>query len=148
MDIILTADVPHLGNMGDEVKVANGYGRNYLIPQKLAVQASKSNRSHFEHVKSQVEKKSALLRMGAMSDNDKIDGINLTFTHRSGGEDKLFGSVTNRDICEAISSMCSVDVDRRLVMMNGPLKELGIYEVPVKLHSDIMPKVRVWVVKM
>lgn len=147
MQVILTADVPHLGNMGDVVDVADGYGRNYLIPQQLAMQATEGSRRHFVHVKNQIDVASAKLREGAMSLQQRLDGVAVTLVKQSAAEDKLYGSVTNRDVAEALEAS-GFEVDRRQILMDRPIKELGIYEVPVKLHADVAAKVRVWVVKM
>ena len=147
MQVILTSDVPHLGNMGDVVKVADGYGRNYLIPQRLAVQATKGNQGHFAHVKAQVERKSTELRELALVLQSRLDGISLTLASRSGVEDKLFGSVTKRDIVDALESL-GHEVERRQVLLDNPIKELGIYQVSVKLHADVQASIKVWVVKM
>jgi len=147
MQVILTADVPHLGNMGDVVEVADGYGRNYLIPQQLAVQATTGNRRHFSHVKKQIDVRSARLREDAMKARGELDGVNVTLAKRTAGSDKLYGSVTNREIADALAES-GYKVDRRQILVENPIKELGIYEVPVKLHSDVQASVRVWVVKM
>ncbi len=147
MQVILTADVPHLGNMGDVVEVANGFGRNYLIPQQLAVQATTGNRRHFDHVKRHIDVKSARMREEAMKARGELDGANVTLAKRTAGTDKLYGSVTNREIADALIDS-GYKVDRRLIVVQSPIKELGIYEVPVKLHSDVQANVRVWVVKM
>ncbi len=147
MEVILTADVPHLGNMGEVVKVADGYGRNYLIPQRLAVQATQGNRGHFVHVKAQVEKKSAELREVALGRQGSLDGLSITLATRSGAEDKLYGSVTKRDIVDALETL-GHEVERRQILIDKPIKELGIYEVPIKLHADVQASIKVWVVKM
>lgn len=147
MQVILTADVPNLGNMGDVVDVANGYGRNYLIPQQLAVQATKGNRRSFTHVKGQIDIQSARLREQALSMHERLNGASITLARRGAAEDKLYGSVTNRDVADGLDA-AGFEVERRLIQMDRPIKELGIYEVPVKLHADVAAKVRVWVVKM
>ncbi len=147
MQVILTADVPNLGDMGDVVDVANGYGRNYLIPQNLAVQATKGNQAGFKHLKHQIDVQSEKLREKALSLNERLNGVSVTLARRGGTDDKLFGSVTNRDIAEGLAA-AGLEVDRRRILVDRPIKELGIYEVPVKLHADVAAKVRVWVVKM
>ena len=147
MQVILTADVPNLGNMGDVVDVADGYGRNYLIPQQLAVQATTGKQRDFTHVKQQIDVQSAKLREEALSLHERLDGVSVTIARRGATEDKLYGSVTNRDIAEAVAA-AGFDIDRRTIHADGPIKELGIYEVPVKLHADVAAKLRVWVVKM
>jgi large subunit ribosomal protein L9 len=147
MQVILTADVVHLGDMGDVVDVADGYGRNYLIPQQLAVQASKGNRRRFEHLKKQIVLKSRQLKEQALRDQGSFSDVSITLSMQTATEDKLFGSVTNRDIARALEGL-GIEVDKRQIVLGHPIKELGIYKVPIKLHADVVPEVRVWVVKM
>lgn len=147
MQVILISDVPHVGNMGQVVNVSDGYGRNYLIPQRLAVQATAGNKRHFEHLKQQIKVRSDKLREAAMAAHGTLHGISVTLPRKTGVADKLYGSVTNRDIGEALAA-AGHDVDRRTILLDQPIRELGIYEVPIKLHSDVSARVRVWVVKM
>jgi large subunit ribosomal protein L9 len=147
MQVILTADVPHLGNMGDVVQVADGYGRNYLIPHRLAVQATTGARAHFRHVKRQVDMRSAKLREEALGQHKQLHGVSVTLAKRTAGTDKLYGSVTNREIADALAEV-GYTLDKRQIQLDEHIKELGIYDVPVKLHADVVAKVRVWVVKM
>jgi large subunit ribosomal protein L9 len=147
MQVILTADVPHLGNMGDVVQVADGYGRNFLIPQRLAVQATTGARAHFRHVKRQVDTRSAKLREAAMGQHKQLDGVSVTLAKRTAASDKLYGSVTNREIADALAEV-GHPIDKRHIQLEEHIRELGIYAVPIKLHADVIAKVRVWVVKM
>src|SRR5262245_11572140 len=114
MQVILTSDVPHLGNMGEVVNVSPGYGRNYLIPQQLAVQATASNKRHFQHVKRQVDVRSAKLRDVAVLQRGKLDGLSVTLAKRTAGTDKLYGSVTNREVAEALEAL-GHPVDKRQI---------------------------------
>lgn len=147
MEVILTADVEHLGNMGEVVKVRDGYGRNYLIPNRLAVQATAGNRKQFTHVRREVERQSAKLREKALGMLGGLDGASVTLAQRTGGEDKLYGSVGKRDIVEALAEAGHA-VERRQLLLERPLKELGIYKVAIKLHADVIATIKVWVVKM
>lgn len=147
MEVILTADVPQLGHMGDVVKVADGYGRNYLIPHGMAVQATKANRRQFEHVKREVARKSAKLRKEALSIQERLEGLSVTLARRTATGDKLYGAVTSRDIANELTIQ-GHEVDRRQVQLKKPIKELGIYDVPVRLHADVSALTRIWVVRM
>ena len=144
MEVILTEDVPHLGNMGDVVDVKPGYGRNYLIPKRLAVLATRASKKQFEHVLRQVESKREALRSSALEKAEKLGDISITIAKKRGDDDRLFGSVTNRDIEAALAAL-GHDVDRRRIVMKEPFKTLGIYAVPVKLHADVEVPVQVWV---
>lgn len=144
MEVILTEDVPHLGNMGDVVEVKPGYGRNYLIPKGLAVQASRSNRAEFDHLLKQIEFRREQLRASAMDVASALDGMSVTIAKKAGDDDRLFGSVTNRDIEAALAAQGQT-VDRRRIVLKEPIKTLGIYEVPVKLHADVVAMTKVWV---
>ena len=144
MEIILTEDVPHLGNMGDVVTVKPGYGRNYLIPKGLAVLATRSNKKQFEHVLRQVEDKRFKLRASAEEKAGAIGEMSVTIAKKVGDEDRLFGSVTNRDIEAALAAL-GIEIDRRRIVMKEPIKTLGIYDVSVKLHADVEVSVKVWV---
>ncbi|MFT4704015.1 MAG: large subunit ribosomal protein L9 [Bradymonadia bacterium] len=144
MEVILTEDVPHLGNMGDVVTVKPGYGRNYLLPKGLAVQATRGQKAHFDHVLREIEARREELRASALVQSSSIDSISITIAKKSGDEDRLFGSVTNRDV-EASLAALGHTVDRRRIMMKEPIKALGIYEVPIKLHADVTAAVKVWV---
>ncbi len=144
MEIILTEDVPHLGNMGDVVTVKPGYGRNYLIPKGLAVLATRSNKKQFEHVLRQIEDKRFKLRASAEEKAGAIGEMSVTIAKKVGDEDRLFGSVTNRDIEAALAAL-GIEIDRRRIVMKEPIKTLGIYDVSVKLHADVEVSVKVWV---
>ncbi|MCB9506874.1 MAG: 50S ribosomal protein L9 [Myxococcales bacterium] len=144
MEIILTEDVPHVGNMGDVVEVKAGYGRNYLIPKGLAVLATRSNRAHFEHTLRVIEEKRAKLRSSALELAEQLGDISITIAKKAGDDDRLFGSVTNRDI-EAALAAAGHTIDRRRIVLREPIKSLGIYSVPLKLHADVEVPALVWV---
>lgn len=147
MEIILKEDVPNLGNMGDIVKVRPGYGRNYLIPRGLAVLATGGRKRETEHLLRQIREQREKLRGEAQGLGAQLDGLSLTLPRQAGDDDRLFGSVTNRDIEAALVDQ-GFSVDRRRIVLKEPLKALGVYEVPVKLHADVTSKLRVWVVAL
>jgi large subunit ribosomal protein L9 len=144
MEVILTEDVPHLGNMGDVVDVKPGYGRNFLIPKGLAVLANSGSRQHFEHLRRQIDERKEKLRASALESAQALGDISITIAKKVGDDDRLFGSVTNRDIEAALSAL-GHEVDRRRIVLSSPIKELGIYEVPLKLHADVEVPLMVWV---
>jgi len=144
MQIILTEDVPNLGNMGDIVTVKPGYGRNFLIPKGFAVQATSGNKKELGHVVRQIEEKREKMRAAALDSAAGLQDLSITIARQVGDDDRLFGSVTNRDIEAALASL-GHEVDRRRIIIKEPIKTLGIYEVPIKLHADVTSAVRVWV---
>lgn len=147
MQVILTEDVKNVGDMGEIVEVADGYGRNFLIPKGLALPATSGNRKQLEHQMRLIEKRREAEREAAREILGDIDGISITIPMRVGDSDRLYGSVTNRDIATALSQQ-GVEVDRKQIEIDRPLSELGIYQVPIKLASGIFANVRVWVVAM
>ncbi len=147
MQIILTEDVPNLGDMGDLVDVAPGYGRNYLIPQGLALPASGGNAKQLEHQIAIIERKKEQQRVEARKIVGEIDGVSVTIPMRTGDGDRLYGSVTNRDIAASLEAQ-NVKVSRKQIRLERALNELGIYDVPVKLASGIFATIKVWVVAM
>lgn len=144
MEVILTEDVPHLGDMGDVVTVKPGYGRNYLIPKGLAVLANAGNKKQFSHIRRQIEDKREKLRASALDKATALGDISITIAKKVGDEDRLFGSVTNRDIEASLAAM-GHEVDRRRIVLSAPIKTLGIYNVPLKLHADVEVPLKVWV---
>lgn len=147
MQVILTEDVKNVGTMGQVVEVAAGYGRNYLIPQKLAMLATPGNKKALAHQLTQIEARREREREAARAILGDIDGVSVTIPMRAGEQDKLYGSVTNRDIAQSLAQQ-GVEIDRRQVEIDGPIHELGIYKVPVKLASGIYAHVNVWIVAM
>ena len=147
MQIILTEDVPNLGDMGDLVDVAPGYGRNYLIPQGLALPASGGNAKQLEHQIAIIERKKEQQRVEARKIVGEIDGVSVTIPMRTGDGDRLYGSVTNRDIASSLEAQ-NVKVSRKQIRLERAINELGIYDVPVKLASGIFATIKVWVVAM
>ena len=146
MDVILMESVENLGEMGDTVTVARGYARNYLIPQGKAVLATEGHRKMVqEHMKLEA-KRDDLRRAGAEELAAKLGELSCTIPVQAGEDDKLFGSVTARDIAEALESE-ELEFDHKMIQLDEAIKQLGVYSVPVKLHSAVEVTAKVWVVK-
>ncbi len=145
MQVILKEDVPHLGSAGDLVTVKNGYGRNYLIPQSLAVLATPKNVKQFEHQKRIVAAKVEKLRKQAATVAERLTGYSCTITRRAGEGDKLFGSVSAKDIASRLEDD-GIEIARRQILIERPIKELGIYPVRIHLHAKVDSDILVWVV--
>ncbi len=144
MEVILKEDVNKLGNRGDVVKVADGYGRNYLLPGKLAIEATLANKSVIEQMKGSAIRKSAKEKASAQELAKQMDQVELTFERKVGDNDHLFGSVTSGDIAHALEQQ-GFPVDRRKISLEEPLKTLGEFHVPVKLHREVTAHVKVTV---
>ncbi|GBE14465.1 MAG TPA: 50S ribosomal protein L9 [Proteobacteria bacterium] len=146
MKIILLEDVSSLGKMGDTVEVRQGYARNYLFPRELAVQATSRNIKSQEHQLHALRRKVEKTRIDAQSFAEKLSEVSLTLTRKAGDGGRLFGSVTNMDIGEALAAE-GIDIDRRNILLEDNIKELGEFEVPIKLHQDVSATVKVAVVE-
>lgn len=146
MEVILKEEVGNLGVKGDVVKVAEGYGRNYLLPQKLAILATAANRKTIEQMKGAAVRRSAKEKTQAEELAKQFDGLSVSFTRKSGEGDQLFGSVTSSDIAEALKKK-GFDLDRRKISLHDPLKTLGEFVVPVKLHKDVTAHFKVVIEK-
>ena len=146
MEVILKEDVASLGSRGDVVKVAEGYGRNYLLPRKLAIRASEGNKAVIEQMKAAAVRRSAKEKSGADELAKRFAGLSVSFQRRSGEHDQLFGSVTSGDIADALSKK-GFDVDRRKIQVHEPLKTLGEFDVPVRLHKDVTTHLKVIIEK-
>jgi len=146
MQIILRADVDNLGRLGDVVKVKPGYGRNYLIPKGMAMPATKANKNIFERERKKLELQMEKIRQAAQSLADRLNEAHVIIPVRVGENEKLYGSVTTTNIGEALSQM-GIEVDRRKIVLENPIRSLGEFEVEVKLHHDVKCLVKVSVVK-
>ena len=146
MNIILTEDVAHRGSAGDMLKVKDGYARNYLIPKGMAILATTENVKHLEHQKRQIQSKLNKLKKASESVAQQIESISCTIARAAGEEDKLFGSVTSADIYASLKNE-GIDVDKKKILLDEPIKSLGIFTVPIKIHSDVTANLKVWVVK-
>jgi len=145
MKVILTEMIESLGTVGDEVNVAKGYVRNYLIPQKKAILATPSNRKIFERQRTQLEQRLAKDQTRAEVMAEKIRGAVCTIVAKVSEGDRLYGSVSTRDIAEQLKSQ-GFDVDKGMVMLSEPIKTLGSYIVPIRLYTDIASEITVRVV--
>ncbi len=146
MEVILKEDVAKLGSRGDVVKVAEGYGRNYLLPRKLAIVATKGNKAVIEQMKAAAVRRSAKEKAQAEELAKQFDGLAVSFSRKSGENDQLFGSVTSGDISEALTKK-GFDLDRRKIQLHEPLKTLGEFTVPIKLHKDVTVHLKVTIEK-
>jgi large subunit ribosomal protein L9 len=142
MEVILKEDVPKLGSRGDVVKVAEGYGRNYLLPRKLAIAATSGNKAVVEQMKAASVRRSAKEKAQAEELSKQFDGLSVSFTRKAGEQEQLFGSVTSGDIAEALEKK-GFNVDRRKIQLHEPLKTLGEFVVPIKLHKDVTTHLKV-----
>jgi large subunit ribosomal protein L9 len=142
MEVILKEDIPSLGSRGDVVKVADGYGRNYLLPRKLAMQATENNKAVIEQMKASAERRSATEKAQAEQVVAKLEPINLAFTRKSGEQGHLFGSVTSSDIAAELAAQ-GFEIDRRRILLPEPLKSVGEYTVGIKLHREVTAQVKV-----
>jgi large subunit ribosomal protein L9 len=146
MEVILKEDVNKLGSRGDVVKVAEGYGRNYLLPRKLAIIANEGNKAVIAQMKAAAVRRSAKEKAQAEELAKQFDGLSVSFQRRSGEHDQLFGSVTSGDIAESIAKK-GINLDRRQIQLHDPLKTLGEFAVPVKLHRDVTAHLKVVIEK-
>jgi large subunit ribosomal protein L9 len=146
MEVILKEDVPKLGFRGDVVKVAEGYGRNYLLPRKLAIEATKGNRAVIEQMKAAAQRRSASDKADAEGLAEQMKELTLTFRRKVGEQEHLFGSVTSGDIADALEAK-GFTVDRRKVHLDDPIKALGEFQVAIRLHKEVMASVKVAVEK-
>jgi len=145
MQVILREDIDKVGKIGDLVKVADGYARNFLVPNKKAIEATPKNLRAMEHAKKMVSDRVRILKKEATAEADRIKGVSVIIKAKVGEEGKLFGAVTTMDIAEAMKAQ-GVEVDKRKIMLEEPIKRLGDFTVSVKLHSDIAADVKVSVV--
>jgi large subunit ribosomal protein L9 len=144
MQVILLEKVRNLGNLGDQVNVKAGYGRNFLIPQGKAVFATENNVKQFEERRAELEKAAADVLAAAQARAAKLDGLTVTITRKAGEEGKLFGSVGTSDIAEAASAATGVEIEKQeVVMPHGAFRETGEFEVEVALHSDVSQNITV-----
>jgi large subunit ribosomal protein L9 len=146
MEVILKEDVPKLGSRGDVVKVAEGYGRNYLLPHKLAIEASAANKAVIDQMKASSVRRGVKEKSDAELLAKQFDGVNLSFTRRSGENDQLFGSVTSADIAHELEHR-GFTIDRRKLQLDESLKALGEFTVPIKLHREVTTTIKVTIAK-
>jgi len=145
MKVILTENVEGLGTIGDIIKVKPGYARNFLVPRKLAVEASNRNVTELEHQKRQLTRKLEKLTKEAELLKARIESVTCVLTQRAGEEGKLFGSVTSMDIAAKLAE-AGIEIDRKKIELDEPIKALGEFQVPVKLQAGVVAEVKVSVV--
>ncbi len=144
MDVILTENVKNLGTIGEVVKVKAGYARNYLVPQGLAVEASDRNLNELGHHKRQLSRKAEKLSQEAADVKARIEAIECSFVHKAGEDGKLFGSVTSKEIAEGLAAK-GVEIDRRKILLDQPIKSLGEHLVDIKLNAGVNATIKVHV---
>jgi large subunit ribosomal protein L9 len=144
MEVILKEDVNKLGHRGDVVKVADGYGRNFLLPKKLAMEATAANKVVIEQMKQSAVRQSAREKSEAELLVKQLDQVELVFERRVGENDHLFGSVTSAEIAQQLEHK-GFNIDRRKLQLEEPLRQLGEFHVPVKLHREVTAHVKVTV---
>lgn len=142
MEVILKKSVEGLGAPGDVLQVSDGYARNYLLPMQLAVHATERNRRYLDHQKRVIDQQESKNREHAREIASQISGVTCTLKRRAGENDRLFGSVTSMDIAEAVRAE-GFELERRLFELAEPIRELGVFMVPVRLHTDVVVELRV-----
>lgn len=146
--VILREDVAKLGEAGSIVNVRPGFARNYLLPRGKAYEATAANIRQLEEERRRAEERARRDYLEARRRAKALEGISLTFEARAGEESKLFGSITNADIADRLNEQgLDFEVDRRQIELEEPIKALGVYSVPIRLHSEVRPEIKVWVIK-
>ncbi len=146
MKVILKDDVKNIGNMGQIVDVADGYGRNYLVPKGLAVEANIKNIKSLEHAKRVIQEKAKKVRNQAQELSNKISTVSLVMKDKAGEEGKLFGTVTTMDIAESLKSQ-GIEIDKKKISLDEPIKRLGSYAVNIKIHPEVTTQINLQVVE-
>jgi large subunit ribosomal protein L9 len=146
MEVILKEDVPKLGSRGDVVKVAEGYGRNYLLPKKLAIEATAGNKNVIEQMKAAAVRRAQKDKADAEALARQLAGVTLSFARRAGEHDQLFGSVTSSDIAAELEKK-GFEIDRRKIVLDEPLKTIGEFPVPIRLFKEVLGTIKVQVAK-
>jgi len=146
MDVILRETIPNVGRAGEIVSVKPGYARNFLIPHGKAYAATKANRRRVEAEAVKRAQREEAEKSDAEALAARLNELSVEFTVKAGEGDKLFGSITSSDIAEDLAKR-GYQIDKRVIELHEPIKMIGIYKVPIRLHPDVRPEVRVWVVK-
>ncbi|HLA91731.1 MAG TPA: 50S ribosomal protein L9 [Gemmatimonadaceae bacterium] len=147
MEVILRQAVDKLGHPGDIVKVSAGYARNFLLPRGIAYEATPGNKKRIAQEKDRLQAAENTRVASAQGLADRLAQVSLTFSARVGEEGKLFGSVTASDIAEQLHLQGFATVEKRMIDLHEPIRALGVYKVAIKLHADVKPEVKVWVIK-
>jgi large subunit ribosomal protein L9 len=146
VEVILRQAVDNLGHPGDVVTVSNGFARNYLLPRGIAFQATEGNKKRITQEKVRLEAAEGQRRSAAQELADKLAEVSITFAARVGEEGKLFGSVTAGDLAEQLAAQ-GFQIEKRQIDLHEPIRTLGVYRVGVRLHADVKPEIKVWVIK-
>lgn len=146
MEVILKEDIKSVGKAGEVVKVSPGFARNFLLPHGKAVEADTKNLKSLEHHKKAAQAKQAKLKAEAQKLSDRIAGLSVSIKREVGEGEKLFGSVTNKDIADALRAE-NILIDKKIIELTTPLKELGTFDVPVRLNTEVIAHLKVSVVK-
>lgn len=146
MQVILKERLENLGDAGEVVTVKPGYARNFLIPKGLAYEANEANVRRLDRERARIQQEAAAQLEEATKRAASLEEVSVTFTARAGDEGRLFGSITSSDIADKLAEQ-GVEVDRRQIQLDEPIKALGVFNVPVRLHADVRPEIKVWVIK-
>jgi len=146
MKVILKDDIEKLGSVGEIIEVADGYGRNFLLPRNLAVRATKGNLRSIDEIRKQKQFRDNKRKKEAEKIKDKLEKLSLTAEVQTGEDDKVFGSVTAANIATLLGEQ-GFEIDRRKILLDDPLKALGVYTIEVKLAKDVSAAIKLWVVK-
>jgi large subunit ribosomal protein L9 len=147
IELILREDVQSLGKAGELVRVKPGYARNFLLPRGIAYEATPGNKKRIAQEKERLEAAENARRDAASAIAKRLEEVSLTFSAKVGEEGKLFGSVTTADIAHQLEAQGFKEVEKRMIDLHEPIKALGVYRVPVRLHADVKPEIKVWVIK-
>ena len=145
IELILTESVEGLGTEGDVVRVAEGYARNYLLPKKFAIPATKGNLARVEQIKSSLATLEEKRKKNLSTLSTNLDGLSIDIPVQVGEEDRVFGAVTQQMIAEALRAK-GFSIERKAVQLEEPIRQLGVYNIEIKLHAEVRPQIRVWVV--
>ena len=146
MEVILKTNVEKLGSEGEVVTVTAGYARNYLIPRNLAIEATDKNRRALDHENRMLQDRAEKEKKNAEKLASELANLSCTIRMQAGENDRLFGSVTSLDIAAALEEQ-GIEIDRRKIILDEPIKELGVFTVPARIHPDVTADIKVWVVK-
>ena len=143
MKVILTENLPKLGEVGDVCEVADGYARNYLLPQRIAVVATEGALKQVNNLKRQEARRRDHVRGDAVAQREMLEGLSLAFTAKVGETGRLYGSITSSDIAERIEEVTGQEVDRRKILLDNPLRQIGAFEVPIRLLPEVTAQLKV-----
>jgi len=146
MEVILIKDVDKVGRAGAVVKVKDGFARNLLLPQKLAIEVTAGNLKRLEQEKQKILQESEKKKQTAFLLKERLESVSLTISATAQDEESLYGSVTAQDVSNALKEE-GIEIEKNLIILDEPIKSLGIYEIPVKLHPEVSAKVKTWIVK-